>query len=110
MTAGGERTIVFLLPCDRDDYHHALFVLMGSILGEKDKEDGRDNNVNGDGKLEKSTKIFGWACLIYKLHGNILHHKRVSTLRAFSDNSQQQLVILLATNVAVRGLNFPSLD
>jgi ATP-dependent RNA helicase DDX31/DBP7 len=108
---GGERTVVFFSTCDSVDYHHALFASMGSILGEEDEEDGRDNDADDDGESEKkSTGIFGRACSIYKLHGDVPHQKRVSTLRAFSDNGRRSSAILLATDVAAGGLNFPSLD
>jgi ATP-dependent RNA helicase DDX31/DBP7 len=110
LAAGGEQTVVFLLTYGSVAYHHTLFALMGSVLGEEDEEYGCDDNFDGDGKSEKSTSIFGRACLIYKLHGNDLNHKHVSILLAFSDNNQKQSAILLATNVAARGLNFPSLD
>jgi ATP-dependent RNA helicase DDX31/DBP7 len=109
--AGGERTVVFFSTCDSVDYHHALFASMGSVLGGEDEENDRDEYADGDGESEKSTiGIFGRACSIYKLHGDVPHHKRVSTLRAFSDNGRQSSAILLATDVAARGLNFPSLD
>jgi ATP-dependent RNA helicase DDX31/DBP7 len=114
--ANGERTVVFLSTCDNVDYHHALFSSMESVLrrGEGKGDDGRDDNDddddddNGSGK-RGAVGIFGRACPIYKLHGDIPHHKRVSTLRAFSDGKHRS-GILLATDVAARGLNFPSLD
>lgn len=100
-----ERTIVFLSTCDSVDYHHALFTSMTSILGDDDEESS-----------EKDRGIFGNACPIYKLHGDIPHNKRLSTLQSFNNTTQlrhqqqQQSAILLATDVAARGLNFPSLD
>ena len=94
----GERTLVFLSTCDSVDYHHALFTSMESILG--DVKDSDDNEPEGG--------IFGKACPIYKLHGDIPHNKRLATLKSFSGDSSS--AILLATDVAARGLNFPSLD
>jgi len=97
----GERTVVFLSTCDSVDYHHALFTSMESILGNESQKD-TDNNGS-----DSSRGIFGKRCPIYKLHGDIPHTKRCSTLKAFSED---QSGILLATDVAARGLNFPSLD
>eukprot|EP00578_Thalassiosira_sp_NH16_P000813 CAMPEP_0181130304 /NCGR_PEP_ID=MMETSP1071-20121207/29790_1 /TAXON_ID=35127 /ORGANISM="Thalassiosira sp., Strain NH16" /LENGTH=1042 /DNA_ID=CAMNT_0023216361 /DNA_START=19 /DNA_END=3147 /DNA_ORIENTATION=+ len=98
----GERTVVFLSTCDSVDYHHALFASMESILGDDADDDGKDeSDTGGDG-------IFGKRCPIFKLHGDIPHNKRQATLKAFSGN--QRSAILLATDVAARGLNFPSLD
>ena len=102
--AKGERTVVFLSTCDSVDYHHALFTSMTSILGDDDD----DKNDTG-----KDSGIFGNACLIYKLHGDIPHNKRLSTIQSFNNTQQQQQqqsAILLATDVAARGLNFSSLD
>jgi ATP-dependent RNA helicase DDX31/DBP7 len=108
--AKGERTVVFLSTCDSVDYHHALFTSMTSILENDD-----DEELSG-----KDSGIFGNACPIYKLHGDIPHNKRLSTLQSFNNTQQpqqqqqqqlqQQSAILLATDVAARGLNFSSLD
>ncbi|KAL3759716.1 hypothetical protein ACHAWU_008210 [Discostella pseudostelligera] len=97
--AKGERTVVFLSTCDSVDYHHALLTSMESILGSG--KDVVDDEVESGG-------IFGKACPIFKLHGDIPHNKRMTTINDF--NSNQQSAILLATDVAGRGLNFPSLD
>jgi ATP-dependent RNA helicase DDX31/DBP7 len=98
--AKGERTVVFLSTCDSVDYHHALLTSMEPILGST-KDDVVDDEVVSGG-------IFGKACPIFKLHGDIPHNKRLTTINEF--NSNQQSAILLATDVAGRGLNFPSLD
>ncbi len=95
----GERTVVFLSTCDSVDYHHALLTSMESILGS-DKDFADEEVVDGG--------IFGKACPIFKLHGDIPHNKRITTINEF--NSNQHSAILLATDVAGRGLNFPSLD
>lgn len=99
--SNGERTVVFLSTCDSVDYHHGLFTSMESILGNESQKDSDNNGNNSSGG------IFGKKCSIYKLHGDIPHTKRSSTLKAFSED---QSGILLATDVAARGLNFPSLD
>lgn len=96
----GERTVVFMSTCDGVDYHHALFTSMPSILGEEQTE----NDRNG---------IFGKSCPVYKLHGDIPHTQRLSTLNHFAGEKglhQQNSAILIATDVAARGLNLQSLD
>lgn len=99
--SAGERTVVFLSTCDSVDYHHALFTSMESILGDESQRDKDNNSSSCNG-------IFGKSCPIYKLHGDIPHTKRISTLKAFSEDTKS--AILLATDVAARGLNFPQLD
>ena len=96
----GERTVVFMSTCDGVDYHHALFNSMTSIFANEDAE----NREDGGG-------IFGNTCPVYKLHGDIPHAKRLETLNQFTGKgSTKNSAILLATDVAARGLNLPSLD
>mmetsp|Transcript_5559 Transcript_5559/g.12115 ORF Transcript_5559/g.12115 Transcript_5559/m.12115 type:complete len:1053 (+) Transcript_5559:55-3213(+) len=102
--AKGERMVVFLSTCDSVDYHHGLFTAMECILGDADDRD--DDNGDEDGN-KSGSGIFGKKCPIYKLHGDIPHNQRQSTLKAFNDDDSS---ILLATDVAARGLNFPALD
>jgi hypothetical protein len=81
--------------CERQaqvDYHHALFLSMESVLGGGGEgkgdgcndNDGAGNDDSGFGRTGAGG-IFGRVHLIYKLQSNILHHKRVSTLRAFGN-------------------------
>jgi len=106
--AKGERTVVFMSTCDSVDYHFGLFNAMECILGDDTNKDINNTGDDDDDK-EKNGGIFGKTCPIYKLHGDIPHNKRLSTLKAFS-NDEHSASILLATDVAARGLNFPSLD
>lgn len=95
----GERTVVFMSTCDGVDYHHALFNALPSIFASEDSED--------DGG------IFGKSCPCYKLHGDIPQAQRLDIINEFSGgktSSKQKSAILLATDVAARGLNLPSLD
>jgi ATP-dependent RNA helicase DDX31/DBP7 len=96
-----ERTVVFMSTCDGVDYHEALFTEMASILSN-------DNDDDDNG-------IFGKACPIYKLHGNVPHAERNSILRKFGQgangsSTNGRAALLLATDVAARGLNLPGVD
>jgi ATP-dependent RNA helicase DDX31/DBP7 len=98
-----ERTVVFMSTCDGVDYHEALFTEMASILSNDNDDDDDDNG------------IFGKACPIYKLHGNIPHAERNSILRKFGQgangsSTNGRAALLLATDVAARGLNLPGVD
>jgi len=108
--AKGERTVVFMSTCDSVDYHYGLFNAMECVLGDDtNKDTNNTGDDDDDDSKEKNGGIFGKTCPIYKLHGDIPHNKRLSTLKAFS-NDEHSASILLATDVAARGLNFPSLD
>lgn len=87
-----ERTVVFLSTCASVDYYHELFHKMDCIL-------------KGD---SSSSGIFGSACTVDRLHGNVPHAQRQSVLQSFTkpkSATNQQARILLATDVAARGLN-----
>ena len=91
-----ERTVVFMSTCDGVDYHEALFKSMDSILPGDDDTPG----------------VFGKSCPIFKLHGNVPHTERHLILERFSQgaDSAQRAALLLATDVAARGLNLPGVD
>lgn len=85
-----ERTVVFMSTCASVDFHHALFTKMKSLF------------------KEESSGIFGSDCNILKLHGNVPHSERQHVLKRFLKDNQG--AILLATDVAARGLNLPNVD
>lgn len=54
--------------------------------------------------------VFGVAAdkvRVYKLHGNIAHHDRLATIRAFAKDDAH--AVLLCTDVAARGLDLPNI-
>ncbi|GAX09236.1 ATP-dependent RNA helicase DDX31/DBP7 [Fistulifera solaris] len=85
-----ERTVVFMSTCASVDFHHALLTKMKSLFGDE------------------SSGIFGSDCNILKLHGNVPHSERQHVLKRFLKENQG--AILLATDVAARGLNLPNVD
>eukprot|EP00560_Eucampia_antarctica_P001832 CAMPEP_0197840994 /NCGR_PEP_ID=MMETSP1437-20131217/45924_1 /TAXON_ID=49252 ORGANISM="Eucampia antarctica, Strain CCMP1452" /NCGR_SAMPLE_ID=MMETSP1437 /ASSEMBLY_ACC=CAM_ASM_001096 /LENGTH=644 /DNA_ID=CAMNT_0043450683 /DNA_START=816 /DNA_END=2751 /DNA_ORIENTATION=- len=98
-----EDTVVFMSTCDGVDFHHALFQAMDSIIPNNNDKDV----VRG---------IFGNQCSVHKLHGNIPHAQRQTILTKFAETSsvtktdKKKATILLATDVAARGLNLPGVD
>ena len=102
-----EDTVVFMSTCDGVDFHYALLNAMDSIIHNNDQDD-----VKGG--------IFGNQCFIHKLHGNIPHAQRQTILSKFaltasvpqngSPMQEKKSTILLATDVAARGLNLPGVD
>jgi ATP-dependent RNA helicase DDX31/DBP7 len=85
-----ERTVVFMSTCASVDFHHALLTKMKSLFGDE------------------SSGVFGSDCNILKLHGNVPHSERQHVLKRFLKENQG--AILLATDVAARGLNLPNVD
>jgi ATP-dependent RNA helicase DDX31/DBP7 len=95
-----ERTVVFMSTCASVDYHHALFEALDLILDEDD-----DTNT-GNG-------LFGSKCPIYRLHGSVMHGERQLVLKKFMKDASpdvKQSAVLLATDVAARGLNLHEVD
>eukprot|EP00540_Astrosyne_radiata_P012316 CAMPEP_0116868908 /NCGR_PEP_ID=MMETSP0418-20121206/27465_1 /TAXON_ID=1158023 /ORGANISM="Astrosyne radiata, Strain 13vi08-1A" /LENGTH=64 /DNA_ID=CAMNT_0004504945 /DNA_START=10 /DNA_END=201 /DNA_ORIENTATION=+ len=50
------------------------------------------------------------ACPLYKLHGNVPHADRQRILGDFNNNKTSSSSVLLATDVAARGLNLSRVD
>ena len=93
---GVERTVVFLSTCASVDFHHAIFKAVDCIMGSEDEKG-----------------IFGSRCPVFKLHGNVPHAERQQVLRRFAkggDDKAKSGALLLATDVAARGLNLPHVD
>jgi len=92
--AKNERTVVFMSTCDSVDYHYQLFQAMDCIL-PNNHSDEDENNVENN--------IFG--CHLFRLHGKVQHAERHSILSKVSALGSGKKMVLLATDVAARGLN-----
>lgn len=103
----GEKTVVFVSTCAAADYYHALLSAVDCILPLSTGDTTKATTVQ-----EKS--IFGSRCPIFKLHGSVPHGERQLVLRKFTKDEdadgKKRGSILLATDVAARGLNLPSVD
>jgi len=102
--AQNQRTVVFMSTCASVDYYHALFTKMESILSH---QKGHNADTNDNDNMQPKG-IFGNACTIHKLHGNVPHFERRAVLETFRQekiHGNTTARILLATDVAARGLN-----
>ena len=98
-------SVVFMSTCDGVDFHHKLFTSVNSILST--------NNNNNNHEEFTSTTIFGKQCSLHRLHGNIPHAERQTILAQFSkftSDTDKKASVLIATDVAARGLNLPAVD
>jgi ATP-dependent RNA helicase DDX31/DBP7 len=87
-----ETTVVFVSTCAAVDFYHALFNAMPCILPSAIETAG----------------IFGQQCSIFKLHGQVSQAERPLVVQQFQKATGSRL--LLATDVAARGLNLPAVD
>jgi ATP-dependent RNA helicase DDX31/DBP7 len=90
-----ETTVVFVSTCAAVDFYHVLFRAMPCILPST------TNNA-------ASTGLFGAQCSIFKLHGQVPQAERPLVVQQFQRAAGSRL--LLATDVAARGLNLPAVD
>lgn len=112
--ANNERTVVFMSTCASVDYYHALLATyMEPIMTKKKKHNNDSNDDDDDRNTNAGSGIFGAACSIHKLHGNVPHRQRHAVLETFQQQQNSRMKntgqggarILLATDVAARGLN-----
>jgi ATP-dependent RNA helicase DDX31/DBP7 len=128
----GDRMVVFLSTCASVDFHHALMTSMSSILdedqasrqvGKAETGAGLDSSGNSTSKKPADTGLFGERCPILRLHGSVPHGERQLVLKRFANaatttdegdgsqsGSRRRSAILLATDVAARGLNLHEVD
>jgi ATP-dependent RNA helicase DDX31/DBP7 len=96
-----ERVVVFLSTCASVDYHYELLRAMDSILSSSSSSKDEP----------KKQGIFDKHGTIYKLHGSVPHAERQHVLANFAkESATQSAAVLLATDVAARGLNLLGVD
>ncbi len=111
-----ERVVVFMSTCDGVDFHHALFQSMPCLLPSQQRRQSSSNTNGNDDDEDTEQSIFGSHGKIYKLHGNLPHPDRQVIMRQFTkttataSSTGKTASILLATDVAARGLNLPHVD
>lgn len=127
-----KKAIVFLSACASVDFHHDLFLDAkwpsldaarkapakpkvlhaggGFISVRKDGEDNVDEEASSgeekDGETPKADRVFEKVPL-FKLHGNLTSDERAGYIRDFSKAAGG---VLLASDAASRGLDFPQID
>lgn len=97
-TTGSKKIVVFMSTCDSVDFHYELFrkcAWPGSASAAS--TDATPGTASG-------SSLFG-AQGVYRLHGTIPQHERMSTFKNFCAASSG---VLLCTDVAARGLNLPT--
>nr|GME10683.1 DEAD-box ATP-dependent RNA helicase 17 isoform X1 [Ipomoea batatas] len=87
--ASTQKVVVFFSTCDAVDFHHSL---LSEFLW----------NPSLQSDLEVRQKIL--SCNILRLHGNMNHDDRRTAFNAFKT---EKTALLLSTDVAARGLDFP---
>jgi ATP-dependent RNA helicase DDX31/DBP7 len=89
-----ERTVVFMGTCASVDYHYKLLAAMEPIFDSDEEND-------------RASGIFGSKGSVFKLHGSVPHSERHQVLKKFATSKN---AVLLATDVAARGLNLHGVD
>ncbi|KAF2305997.1 hypothetical protein GH714_009376 [Hevea brasiliensis] len=84
-----QKIVVFFSTCDAVDFHYSLL-----------SEFHLSANSQSDAEV---TQMF-LRCKTFQLHGNMKQEDRRNTFRAFKT---EKLALLLSTDVAARGLDFP---
>ncbi|TDH68977.1 hypothetical protein CCR75_000971 [Bremia lactucae] len=90
------KIVVFLSTCDAVDFHCALF---RKCVWPSIEESSKMPEHHGE------ASVFGHQGPVFRLHGNIPQHERVTTFKSFCASKSG---VLLCTDVAARGLNLPT--
>ena len=90
------KAVVFISTCDGVDYFHRLFTTARPIRRSKDGGGGDGGSFFGPGRK------------VLRMHGKVEPAERNRATRDFAESAGG--CILLATDVAARGLNLPGAD
>ncbi|KAJ1657509.1 ATP-dependent RNA helicase dbp7 [Dispira simplex] len=117
------KAVVFLSSCDSVDFHHVLFSeapapkfwpLAYSAQSNNSRSDDVDaptkaslSTLAAENSTERTCPLLPGA-MVYKLHGNLPQKVRADTFLRFSQCPTSS--VLLCTDVAARGLDFPHVN
>ncbi|KAL9109546.1 MAG: hypothetical protein Q9227_005882 [Pyrenula ochraceoflavens] len=100
------KAIVFLSCADSVDFHFDLFSQDLSLASPD--TDGNANSSNSFGRISPSLSTSTNKLSVFKLHGSLPQHTRTSIVREYA--TTKTAALLLATDVASRGLDLPNLE
>ncbi len=100
--ASSAKVLIFLSNCDSVDFHQILLQKQWNTTPTVEKAKQRES-----GRDDCNAAIQTEAPAVIKLHGNMSQVERTRSLLAFTKASRG---ILLATDVASRGLDFPKIS
>ncbi|GAB9463856.1 Dead deah box rna [Globisporangium polare] len=106
------KIVVFMSTCDAVDFHYALFGKTAWPASRKKNSDSHKKDaVEADGSSAPaaniSSSLFGGNGAVFRLHGNIPQHERMTAFKNFCTSTSG---VLLCTDVAARGLNLPTVQ
>lgn len=107
------KIVVFMSTCDAVDFHHALFSKTAWPAGRKAASSDASKKPSTAAGSEDapassvSSSLFGSNGAVFRLHGNIPQHERMTAFKNFCTSTSG---VLLCTDVAARGLNLPTVQ
>ncbi|KAJ1967699.1 ATP-dependent RNA helicase dbp7 [Dispira parvispora] len=120
---GTFKVVIFLSSCDSVDFHHVLFseapapkfwpAAYSAQLNGSRSDDAvaptkvPQSTLAAENSTERTCPLLP-GVMLYKLHGNLPQKVRADTFSRFSRSSSSS--ILLCTDVAARGLDFPHVN
>ncbi|TYZ67914.1 hypothetical protein PybrP1_008828 [[Pythium] brassicae (nom. inval.)] len=105
------KVVVFMSTCDSVDFHYGLFSKTAWPAGRHAKPatataEGAEG-ADAPAASGVSHSLFGSNGAVFRLHGNIPQHERMTAFKNFCAAASG---VLLCTDVAARGLNLPTVQ
>ena len=103
-----QKTIIFVSTCDLCEYLSKLITEIEIDINYEQNSKNNKDKTNPNSKKESSEKNINlFSQKTYKLHGKMKHDERKIV---FNDFNEDNTGILIATDVASRGLDFKDVD
>ncbi|RMD41357.1 hypothetical protein DV735_g3789, partial [Chaetothyriales sp. CBS 134920] len=102
------KAIVFLSCADSVDFHFRVLTRLSGAPDAPDPPPSEDNNNSDTSDTIARAPMISPDLSVYRLHGSLPQRSRTAIVKSFSTATTPSL--LLATDVASRGLDLPSLD